>query len=405
MARILKPGEIVHGLMICAQISSGGQATCYLARSRDGRHVFLKQYRMPSQRSPWYADFVQYQIALRSRIDNSNCRRFCYEQLDRFEEKTLFQSFEFLESSHSLTEALAKAKKLDFAPEKRLILARVFTAALAELHDQGIVHADLKPDNIMLIPDAEIAAGFRLRLIDMDFSVLTDRKAPWHGYMGYFGSPNYFSPEHLRGETPVTASDVFTAALILHQLLGSGHPLTSFADEQHSELIRMGRIQPISLLPSIHLRRADEFVGLIQAALAAEPEKRPTARELNAALNGAPIVAAPLFANAGVLCLTGTSPERTLRCNLPVMISRANARRLIDDYQLYSSPQFSLSRTGDKWSVSEVTGTVNPTLLNGEVLRNEKLLQPGDRIAVRNTAATGATVGGELTVSFLPACL
>jgi hypothetical protein len=87
------------------------------------------------------------------------------------------------------------------------------------------------------------------------------------------------------------------------------------------------------------------------------------------------------------------------------MISRANARRLIDDYQLYSSPQFSLSRTGDKWSVSEVTGTVNPTLLNGEVLRNEKLLQPGDRIAVRNTAATGATVGGELTVSFLPACL
>ncbi len=403
MARILKPGEKAHNLTIDKQISSGGQATCYAARSRDGRRVFLKQYRLPSQRSPWYAEFVKYQIALRARIDASNCRRFCYKQLGRFEEKTLFQYFEFLESSHSLTEALEKTKKLDLTPEKRLILARVLTAALAELHDQGIVHADLKPDNIMLIPDPEIAAGFRLLLIDMDFSLMTDLPAPWHGQMGYFGSPNYFSPEHLRGETPGTASDVFTAALILHQLLGEGHPLSALSDDEYSSVIQEGKIRPIKLRSRIDIRRAAEFVSLIQLSLHADPAKRPTARDLNNALNGAPLVATPQLPSTGAPCLTltGSAPERTMRCNLSTMIGRRNVKRLLDDdYGLYSSPQFALTKADETWTVADVPGTTHPTLLNGKVLRGTKHLRSGDRIAIRESVAGAAR--GELTVSFLP---
>ena len=56
------------------------------------------------------------------------------------------------------------------------------------------MHADLKPANAYLIEDPTIGSGYQLKLIDMDFSLLADRRAPWHGYQGYVGTDNYRSP-------------------------------------------------------------------------------------------------------------------------------------------------------------------------------------------------------------------
>ena len=70
-------------------------------------------------------------------------------------------------------------------------------AGIAALHESKIVHADLKPANAYLIEDPTIGSGYQLKLIDMDFSLLADRRAPWHGYQGYVGTDNYRSPEHL----------------------------------------------------------------------------------------------------------------------------------------------------------------------------------------------------------------
>ena len=84
-------------------------------------------------------------------------------------------------------------------------------AGIAALHEAKIVHADLKPANAYLIQDPTIAAGYQLKLIDMDFSLLADRRAPWHGHQGYVGTDNYRSPEHMRrgeraGLRPPTSS-------------------------------------------------------------------------------------------------------------------------------------------------------------------------------------------------------
>ena len=87
------------------------------------------------------------------------------------------------------------------------------------------MHADLKPANAYLIEDPTIGSGYQLKLIDMDFSLLADRRAPWHGYQGYVGTDNYRSPEHLtRGAVPGLASDVFTCGLMLYELLAGEHP-------------------------------------------------------------------------------------------------------------------------------------------------------------------------------------
>jgi serine/threonine protein kinase len=102
--------------------------------------------------------------------------------------------------------------------------AKVLVAAVGTLHDAKIVHADLKPANAYLIKDPTIASEYQLKLIDMDFSILADRKPPWQGYQGHVGTDNYRSPEHLtRGAVPILASDVFTLGLMLYELL-AGRP-------------------------------------------------------------------------------------------------------------------------------------------------------------------------------------
>ena len=84
--------------------------------------------------------------------------------------------------------------------------AKVLMAGIEALHQSKIAHADLKPANVYLIQDPTIKAGYQLKLIDMDFSLLTDHRAPWHGHQGYIGSDNYRSPEHLtRRQVPDAA--------------------------------------------------------------------------------------------------------------------------------------------------------------------------------------------------------
>ena len=54
----------------------------------------------------------------------------------------------------------------------------MLTAAVAALHELKVVHADLKPVNAYLLKDATLGSGYQLKLIDMDFSLLADRRAP-----------------------------------------------------------------------------------------------------------------------------------------------------------------------------------------------------------------------------------
>ena len=101
----------------------------------------------------------------------------------------------------------------------------------------------------ILIKDPSIGAGYQLKLIDMDFSLLADRRAPWHGYQGYVGTDNYRSPEHLtRGAVPVLASDVFTCGLILYELLAGVHPYWQEDQAEYAKRVRAYAAKPPALL-------------------------------------------------------------------------------------------------------------------------------------------------------------
>jgi eukaryotic-like serine/threonine-protein kinase len=246
MAKKLKVGDTVRGYRIVKIFGPGMMAISYAAKGPAGEKVFFKQYKSPAPTVVWYPAFVAYQKELAARVRRGKAAHFAVRQLAAFEERwggrCYFQAYEFVENGGDLQSALDREReqhqRTKSAPAREpavwarhVTWAKVLTAAVAALHESNVVHADLKPANAYLIEDSTIGAGYQLKLIDMDFSLLTDQRAPWHGFQAYVGTDNYRSPEHLtRGAVPSTASDVFTCGLMLYELLAGQHPY--FCDEQ-----------------------------------------------------------------------------------------------------------------------------------------------------------------------------
>ena len=293
MPRKAKPGDRIGKYEILKEMHVGGMAISYSARSSHGEKVFLKQYKSPSSRLAWYSAYVEYQNEVERRIASGTAKSFCCKAVEFFEAdtggKTYFQVFEFVEGEHDLATFLGAARinSSELPWDNRLTLAMVIMSGVNALHEAKVVHCDLKPRNIKLIRDDSIEAKYRLKLVGTDFSVLTDRRAPWHGEAGYVGSPNYFSPEHLRGEVPRLASDVFTCGLILYELLAGKHRYHADDPDQYREAALKHRAPVPKLLGKLPAPATDEEAqAVLHRCLSPDPDARPTARDVHAALKG-----------------------------------------------------------------------------------------------------------------------
>ena len=149
MVRVYDPREKIQGYTIEELITTGNNSVAYAARdTRTGEKVFFKLYQSPSVRVPWYKPFIRHQQEMKRRVESGPCRQFCYRFLGGFEhERKYHQVFEFLDRSHSLAQILEKIRRNPSAVqwEQRELMAKVLVAGIGQLHNAGIVHADLKP--------------------------------------------------------------------------------------------------------------------------------------------------------------------------------------------------------------------------------------------------------------------
>ena len=86
--------------------------------------------------------------------------------------------------------------------------------ALAYCHEQGIFHRDIKPENIMIQEDGNI------KVIDFGIALLEGaRRVTWRGLSGTVGTPDYMSPEQLKGERGMAGSDIYAVGVMLYEML------------------------------------------------------------------------------------------------------------------------------------------------------------------------------------------
>jgi serine/threonine-protein kinase len=137
--------------------------------------------------------------------------------------------------------------------------------ALEHAHSKGVIHRDVKPTNVLCPSAASIkVADFGVARLDA-----LDLTRP--GGLGVIGTPNYMAPERFLGRPADQRADLFSAGVILFQLLTGTKPFIAL---DLPELVRklMNELPP----PLTHLRPAlwSELDGVVQRALARNPEDR-----------------------------------------------------------------------------------------------------------------------------------
>jgi serine/threonine-protein kinase PpkA len=126
-------------------------------------------------------------------------------------------------------------------PAEALALLRQATEAVAQLHRQGLVHRDVKPDNLLLRDTGEVVLS--------DFGLATRSGAldPRARMGAVVGTPRYVAPEQLEGAAASPAADVYSLGVLLHELVCGCPP---FGGETLMEVLSQHLVAPAPRLPA-----------------------------------------------------------------------------------------------------------------------------------------------------------
>jgi eukaryotic-like serine/threonine-protein kinase len=147
-------------------------------------------------------------------------------------------------------------------------------AALAHAHRNGVVHRDVKPENIL------VAAGGEAKLVDFGIARITgERTLTASGDV--VGTLAYMAPEQADGLRPGPAADVYSLAITLYECFCGEHPLLREGPAATARAIG----EPLIPLGDVRPDLPVALTETIDAALDPDPELRPLASELEAGLS------------------------------------------------------------------------------------------------------------------------
>ncbi|HET9685089.1 MAG TPA: serine/threonine-protein kinase, partial [Gemmatimonadaceae bacterium] len=179
-----------------------------------------------------------------------------------------------------------RALEAPAAPDQLMRVGAQIARALSVAHAAGIVHRDIKPENVLVRPD-----GF-VKVLDFGIARLVssaDARATVDGQpltqLGLaVGTLRYMSPEQACAEPVTGATDVFSLGLVLHELATGQHP---FAAAGLSDVALLSAIlsQDAPAVTALNPALPAELDALVARMLDKDPARRPSAAEVECALN------------------------------------------------------------------------------------------------------------------------
>jgi serine/threonine-protein kinase len=159
-----------------------------------------------------------------------------------------------------------------FPSERAVKIALHIAAALDYIHGHGVIHRDLKPENIM------VTANDHIKLIDFGVAAnVGSRRLTFGNFSRTMGTPDYISPEQVKGKRGDARSDIYALGVMLYEMLTGKVPFTG----PNAFVIMNARllnnpVPPRELDPTI----SPQLQEIIYRALERDPAKRyPSARE------------------------------------------------------------------------------------------------------------------------------
>ncbi|MEU1262558.1 serine/threonine-protein kinase [Streptomyces cellulosae] len=164
------------------------------------------------------------------------------------------------------------------APEAAVAIAADVADGLAAAHAAGVVHRDVKPENVLLDMQGPLGPGGSHRALLTDFGVAKLIDTPRRTRASkIIGTPDYLAPEIVEGLPPRAAVDIYALATVLYELLAG---FTPFGGGHPGAVLRRHVTESVVPLPGI----PDELWQLLVQCLAKAPASRLRASELAARL-------------------------------------------------------------------------------------------------------------------------
>lgn len=260
--RSASPGDVIGGrYVIDGQIARGG-----MGRVMRVRHTVLDKafaLKLPSAR--YASDGAELErfyreACLASSLDHINiCSIVDFGEDPSF---GLFMVMELLEGQ-ALKDKLKNDGRL--SPKATADIMLQIADALRYVHSQGIVHGDIKPDNILLTRGSD-----RTRVVKLlDFGLARSSSA--EDDFAVRGTPEYLAPERIRKSPPSVASDIYALGILFFELLTGGPPFRGSTTEVLRSHLDKDVPAPSTLIADELDERADL---IIKRATEKDPAKR-----------------------------------------------------------------------------------------------------------------------------------
>jgi serine/threonine protein kinase len=262
----IHPGDQLDQYRIESVVATSGMATVFRAvDTRTGRQVAIKVPHPEIESDPAMFDRFKREEEIGTRLDHPGVMKV-FANPDRSQ---VYMVMEWIDG-RLLRQILNEEKKLPADRAAKLVIG--ISNALEYIHSNGVVHRDLKPENIMV--DAED----NIRLIDFGIAGNAGaRRLTFANFSQNLGTPDYISPEQVRGKRGDARSDIYALGVMLYEMLTGTVPFSGpnpFA-VMNDRLLNQPR-PPTAVEPGI----TPQMQEIIYRALEREPKHRyPSARE------------------------------------------------------------------------------------------------------------------------------
>jgi DNA-binding response OmpR family regulator len=213
-AATARPPVSVKGYRILRKIGSGGMSEVFLAvRESDQRELALKVLDTAINDDGALLDRFIQEYALLAQIDHPNVVRIF--------DQGITDAHAFLSMEYFVRGDIKQRIAAGLTQHEALGVTVQVALALAQIHARGIVHRDVKPDNLMMRRDGTVA------LIDFGIAKHANHGMDHTLHGEIVGSPYYLSPEQAAGKPVSAASDIYCLGVIFYEMLTGQRPYTA----------------------------------------------------------------------------------------------------------------------------------------------------------------------------------
>jgi serine/threonine protein kinase len=245
---------------LIAQHGSGGMAVVYKAQDVElGRVVAIKILRPTLTSDPAFLTRFRHEARAVANLAHPNIVTVHDVGHDR---NTHYIVMEYIEGQDLKRLIRADAP---FTINHALELTIQICAGVGYAHRADLVHADVKPQNVLVTEDGHV------KVTDFGIARAFSYSAPGRKLSLVWGSPHYFSPEQAQGDPPTPAADVYAIGVILFEMLTGRLPFTG---KDHEELALAHIQDEAPLVSDFNPSVPRNLSRIIRKVMAKEPSSR-----------------------------------------------------------------------------------------------------------------------------------